>query len=75
MDELPYLFSDDYDINISGNQRSIYYFVVGPEEYGVQAIYRGAGDERRSDIVWYEVSTLGSEYNSSPVEDKYIRPG
>ena len=71
MDELPYSYTDDYDIDVNGNQHTIYYFVVGPEEYGIQAIYRGAGEERRSDIVWYEVSTLGSEIQPEAATPDY----
>ena len=60
LEEVPYTYGDDWDIYVRGNLRSIYYFVVGPEAYGVQAIYRGGGEEHRSEIAWASVSTLGA---------------
>ena len=61
MSEISFNFSDGWDIGTSGSQRYVYYYVTGPEAYGIQTIYRGAGEERRSEIVWMDVEGMGSE--------------
>ena len=60
MIEIPFDFTDNWDIYIGGATREIYYHVIGPEAFGVQAIYRGMGEERRSEIAWVNVKGLGS---------------
>ena len=57
MTEIPYGYGDDWDISPT----YLYYYVIGPEAYGIQTIYRGAGEERRSEIVWVDVAQLGAE--------------
>ncbi|MCR4603122.1 MAG: hypothetical protein K5683_06280 [Prevotella sp.] len=71
LDEVPYTYGDDWDVYVRGNVRSIYYFVVGPEAYGVQAIYRGGGEERRSAISWVGVSTLGASIQPDAATPSY----
>ena len=61
MTEIPYAFADNWDIEADGSQRYVYYYILGPEEFGLQTIYRGAGEERRSEIAWMSVKDLGSE--------------
>ncbi len=60
LDEIPLDYTDNWDIEIDGEERTVYYYVIGPEAYGVQTIYRGAGEERRSAISWIRVKELGS---------------
>ncbi|MBR6179850.1 MAG: thioredoxin family protein [Prevotella sp.] len=60
MTEIPFDFTENWDIYINGATRNIYYHVIGPEAFGVQAIYRGLGEERRSEIAWVNVQGLGS---------------
>lgn len=60
MSEMPYAFSDGWDIYANGIEREIYFYVVGPEAFGLQTVYRGAGEERRSDIVWQEFDGVAS---------------
>jgi len=50
MTEIPYGFNDGWDIYLN----SLYLYITGVDAYGVQTIYRGAGEERRSEIVWVE---------------------
>ncbi len=56
--EIPYKFTDDYDIYTGG---SIVYLNQDPNEIitwkkiGVQSIYRGLGEENRSDIGWFDI--------------------
>jgi thiol-disulfide isomerase/thioredoxin len=70
-EEVPYTYSDDWDIYVRGLQRTVYYFVVGPEAYGVQAIYRGGGEERRSEIAWANVQTLGADIQPEAATPAY----
>ena len=61
MTEIPYDFTENWDIFISGATREVYYHVIGPEAFGVQTIYRGSGEEHRSEIQWVKVQVFGSE--------------
>ena len=54
MMEVPFNFTDNWDFVTNGTRRSIYFFNGGAEAYGVQAIYYGADEERRSEIAWYD---------------------
>ena len=71
MTEIPYGFQDGWDIYANGTTQTVYYHVVGPEAYGVQAIYRGAGEERRSEIAWAEVYDLGAEVQPDAATPAY----
>ena len=62
MTEMPYYFADNYDFFNNGNG------TIGltlPESslqfnrIGVQSIYRGGGEENRSEIAWYTISASG----------------
>lgn len=52
MTELPYSFTDNFDISVTEYGHTVYLFNGGYDRVGVQSIYRGAGEERRSDIGW-----------------------
>ena len=62
MTEIPYSFTDDYDIMSTG---STVYLNQGAEELatwtkiGVQSIYRGGGEEHKSNIGWYDIIPTG----------------
>lgn len=62
MTEIPYSFSDDYDIY---NNRL--YLNQGEEEartwdkLGLQTIYRGGDEEHKSNIVWFDVKAYWAE--------------
>ena len=71
MSEFVYGFSDGWDFSASGTEHYVYYFVVGPEAYGIQSIYRGAGEERRSEITWAYVDGLGSEIQPEAATPAY----
>ena len=71
MTEVPYNFTDKYDIYVNGANRNIYFFVIGPEEFGVQTIYRGGGEERRSEIVWMGVQEMGAETQPDAATPEY----
>ena len=69
--ELPYDYSDGWDISSSGANKYLYFYVIGPEAYGVQAIYRGAGEEHKSEIAWAEVQTIGAEVQPDAATPAY----
>lgn len=57
MTEIPYEFSDEWDI-----YNYVLYLYKTEEEvrtwskFGIQSIYRGAGEEHKSNIVWFDVA-------------------
>ncbi|MBR4565639.1 MAG: hypothetical protein IKO17_01670 [Prevotella sp.] len=71
MNEFPYGFTENWDIYVSGANTQFYYHVIGPEAFGVQVIYRGAGEERKSEIVWAEVSGFGAEVQPAAATPSY----
>lgn len=55
MTDLPYSFVDSYyDVYLSSStgKHSIYFYDMGYSKVGVQSIYRGGGEEHRSNVVW-----------------------
>lgn len=69
--ELPFGYSDSWDIYSQGISHTAYYYVIGPEAYGIQAIYRGNNEERRSKIVWADVTDLGAEVQPAAATPAY----
>ncbi len=61
MTEVPYNFTDLWDINIGprDTRRGIALYTDDYEKLGVQVIYKGGGETRTSDIVYYEEETTG----------------
>jgi hypothetical protein len=53
MTEIPYPFTDDWDVY---NYR-LYLNMdfTGWDQIGIQSIYRGGGEEKKSDIFWYDI--------------------
>ena len=66
MTEIPYTFSDGYDIYTGGKTL---YLEQDPEEIitwqkiGVQSIYRGLGEENRSNIGWFDITEYLNDNN------------
>lgn len=62
MTEIPYTFSDDWDI-----YNYVLYLNQSEEEVrswsrlGLQSIYRGAGEENKSNVVWFDVAAYWAE--------------
>lgn len=71
MEEVPYGFSEGWDFYSLGSGQNVYYYVIGPEAFGVQSVYRGAGEERCSEIAWYNISGLGSEVQPDAATPDY----
>lgn len=75
MTEIPYNYSDDWDI-----YNDTFYLNQGAEEIatwdkiGIQVIYRGGGEEHSSDIVWYNLNeeTGLESVTADEVEAKYF---
>ena len=71
MTEIPYDYADGWDIGNSNNQKYIYYYVIGPEAYGVQTIYRGGGEEHASEISWVNVEGIGADVQPAAATPAY----
>lgn len=71
MTEIPYGYADGWDIYSTNNNAMVYTYIIGPEEYGVQTIYRGAGEERTSEIAWVQAYDLGSEIQPDKATPAY----
>lgn len=54
---VPYDYTDLWDITVNGPQHSIYYYFDGFETIGVQSIYTVDGVTNKSDLVTYNVET------------------
>lgn len=67
MTEFPYGYGDGWDIA----SNYFYYYVIGPEAYGIQTIYRGGGEEHRSEIVWAEAQELGADVQPAAATPAY----
>lgn len=60
MTEIPYNFTDDYDIAQGGSVVYLNFVVDEMQTWtkiGIQSIYRGAGIEHMSNIGWYDLAT------------------
>lgn len=77
MTEIPFDFTDEWDFAVNGTIHTIYFFNGGAEAYGLQAIYRGGGEEKRSDIAWYEMQELFTDIQPAAATPDYpdIDPG
>jgi len=68
MTEIPYKFTDNYDIYAGGNPL---YLNQAPEEIaswqkiGVQSIYRGLDIEHRSNIGWFDIKAYIAEMSTA----------
>lgn len=71
MTEVPFDYTDGWDINLSGTSREIYFFIGGAEAYGVQAIYRGGGEEHRSEIAWFNMPNLFTDIQPDAATPEY----
>ncbi len=71
MTEIPYNYTDNWDIGSYGGQKYIYYYVIGPEAYGVQTVYRGGGEERVSEISWADVFGIGADVQPAAAKPDY----
>lgn len=63
MTEIPYTFTDDWDIEYAGAAIYFYTPLSGFDKIGVQSIYRGGNEENNSEIFWYDLK-------SAPVEEE-----
>lgn len=54
---LPYEMSNGSTIYLGGSFLILYSWMKDFDRIGVQAVYTGGGEEKRSDIVWYDINT------------------
>ncbi|MBQ9636376.1 MAG: thioredoxin family protein [Prevotella sp.] len=55
--EMPYGHVDKRDFTIDVDQHRVFYYQAGVDRIGVQMVYRGAGEEHHSNIVYYDIAT------------------
>ena len=71
MTEIPFGYTDGWDFTINGTTHTIYFYCGGAEAYGLQAIYRGGGEEKRSDIAWREMQELFTDIQPEAATPEY----
>ncbi len=54
MTEVPYYYTDNYDIGVGG--ATIYFYETGFQRVGIQSIFRGGGEEHMSEIVYMDLT-------------------
>ena len=54
MTDIPFYFSDGWDIFLQGSTHQLYYYVAEYDQVGVSTTYTGGGESHRSNIVWAE---------------------
>ena len=69
--EVPFDYTDGWDFTVNGTNRNIYFFNGGAEAYGIQTIYRGAGEEHRSEIAWYDMPSLFTDIQPEAATPEY----
>ncbi len=71
--EIPYLYTDNWDIYERG--QFIYFYELDFDRIGIQAIYKSGGQEARSHIVYYGVSAqdeIQIDTVRHPIDTSYI---
>ena len=67
MNEWTLNYTDNWDVYSQGGGEIVfYYYVTGFEKFGVQTIYRGGGEERRSEITYYTVTDDSENQAAEP---------
>lgn len=57
MNDMPYAHVDKRDFSIDANLHTLFFYQAGFDRIGVQMIYRGGGEEHKSNIVYYTEET------------------
>lgn len=65
--DIPYNYTEGYDIEISGSERTLYFYFDGAETMGVQAVYTIDGVTNKSNIITYDMAT-GDVTNSAGID-------
>lgn len=72
--DIPYGYSDGWDIISQGDAKGFYFFIVEFDSIGFQSLYTGGGETHRSNIVWFNpnatpTSVKGIEETGQAVSD------
>lgn len=59
--EIPYNFTEDYDITFGASLHKIYYFMDNFTKVGVQSVYYVGNKKRHSEITWHLRPSAGIE--------------
>lgn len=55
--DIPWNYADGWDFYSQGETKGIYLYTARLDSIGFQSTYTGGGEQRKSHIVWYAVST------------------
>ena len=56
MSDVPYYYTENYDIILSEGDHYIYFYETGFRRVGIQSVFRGGGEEHESEIVYLELT-------------------
>ncbi len=59
MTDIPYDFTDKWDIGVDGIEHSVFFYRTDYEKLGVQLVYTGGGETSKSNIVYSDGTTSG----------------
>lgn len=57
MTDIPYEYSDNYDIQYNGDDHKIYFYKSDIKQFGVQLVYTGGNEIHSSDIVYWDIAS------------------
>ena len=55
MTDVPYNYTENYDIILSEGNHYIYFYETGFQRVGIQSIFRGGGEEHETEIVYLDL--------------------
>jgi hypothetical protein len=55
MTDVPYSYTENYDITVSGSTIYVYFYETGFQRVGIQSIFRGGGEEHETEIFYMEL--------------------
>ena len=55
MTDVPYSYTENYDITVSGSTIYVYFYETGYQRVGIQSIFRGGGEEHETEIFYMEL--------------------
>lgn len=70
LEDVPYLFTDDWHFIVQGTKHQIYFFQTGFDRIGVQQFYTFGGKTYSSDLVYYDVTGAGVSHHSLGVNSE-----
>lgn len=56
MTDVPYFFTDNWDLYVSGVSHTVYYYMEGFDTIGFQSVYTGGGETNKSEIITFDAA-------------------